>query len=160
MLKIGFLVPDDEGSELSLVCFFPDFLAADFTERSCPREKRSEVALGMFCGRRSGRRAEAIKKRFKKSLTNLGERKLSDNAQPPPPPTVMGILIKDLEASIRTAFPIIHLEIEDTSSGCGENYSVFIVSPVSPHDSAPKTRSAKVFHDFLGVRRKDNPGAA
>jgi len=47
VLKIGFLVPDDEGSKLSFVCFFPDFLAADFTEGSCPREKRSEVALGM-----------------------------------------------------------------------------------------------------------------
>ncbi|KAF9645180.1 bola-like protein [Thelephora ganbajun] len=41
----------------------------------------------------------------------------------------MGILIKDLETAIRDAFPIIHLEIEDTSSGCGENYSVLIVSP-------------------------------
>jgi len=48
VLKIGFLTPDDEGSELSFACFFPDFLAADFTEGSCPREKRSEVALGMF----------------------------------------------------------------------------------------------------------------
>ena len=47
MLKIGFLVPDDEGSELSFARFFPDFLAADFTEVSCPREKRSEVALGI-----------------------------------------------------------------------------------------------------------------
>ena len=46
----------------------------------------------------------------------------------------MGILVKDLEKAIRAAFPIIHLEIEDTSSGCGENYSVFIVSPVSPHN--------------------------
>ena len=36
VLKMGFLVPDDEGSELSFVCLFPDFLAADFTEGSCP----------------------------------------------------------------------------------------------------------------------------
>lgn len=43
----------------------------------------------------------------------------------------MGIIVKDLEAAIRNAFPIIHLEIEDTSSGCGESYSVFIVSSVS-----------------------------
>jgi len=43
----------------------------------------------------------------------------------------MGILKEDFENSIRAAFPIIHLEIEDTSSGCGENYSVFIVSSVS-----------------------------
>jgi len=47
VLKIGFLVPDDEGSELSFVCLFPDFFAADFTELSCPRENRSEVALGI-----------------------------------------------------------------------------------------------------------------
>ena len=47
MLKIGFLVPDDEGSGAWLVCFLLDFLAADFTEGSCLREKRSEVALGM-----------------------------------------------------------------------------------------------------------------
>ena len=43
----------------------------------------------------------------------------------------MGILIKDLETAIRDAFPITHLEIEDNSSGCGESYSVFIVSSVS-----------------------------
>lgn len=56
MLKIGFLVPDEDGSELSFVRFFPDFLAADLTEGSCPREKRSEVALGMF----ASEEAEAI----------------------------------------------------------------------------------------------------
>jgi len=43
----------------------------------------------------------------------------------------MGILKEDFENAIRVAFPVIHLEIEDTSSGCGENYSVFIVSTVS-----------------------------
>ena len=59
---MGFLVPDDEGSELSFVCFFPDFLAAGFTEGSCPREKRSEVALGMFRSRRGGKWTEAKKK--------------------------------------------------------------------------------------------------
>jgi hypothetical protein len=47
VLKIGFLVPDDEGPELSFVDFLPDFLIAGFTEGSCPREKRSEVARGM-----------------------------------------------------------------------------------------------------------------
>ncbi|KAH9916276.1 bola-like protein [Epithele typhae] len=40
----------------------------------------------------------------------------------------MPISAADLEASIRSALPIIHLEIEDTSSGCGENYSIFVVS--------------------------------
>jgi stress-induced morphogen len=43
----------------------------------------------------------------------------------------MGISIEDLEASIRAAFQIIHLEILDQSSGCGESYFVFIVSSVS-----------------------------
>ncbi|KAF9791925.1 bola protein [Thelephora terrestris] len=40
----------------------------------------------------------------------------------------MGILIEDLETAIKNVFPITHLEIEDNSSGCGESYSVFIVS--------------------------------
>jgi len=75
----------------------------------------------------------------------------------------MGLLVKDLEIAIRSAFPIIHLEIEDTFSGCGENYSVFIVSSVSPpknpHEMATGMRSAKVFHGFSGVRREDNPSA-
>ena len=78
MLKIGFLVPDDEGSERSFACFFPDFLAADFTEGSCPREKRSEVALGMF----AVDTAEAIEKgKFLHHQTGRAE--LSDNARPP-----------------------------------------------------------------------------
>jgi len=51
----------------------------------------------------------------------------------------MGITTTDLEIAIRAAFPIIHLEIEDTSSGCGENYSVFIVSTVS-HSEIPVTQ--------------------
>ena len=129
MLKIGFLVPDEEGSELSLVCFFPDFLAADLMGGTCPREKRSEVALGMF----ALKKAEVIDglENSPNSPSKLGRRKLSDNVHRPHP-TVMGIILKDLEAAVRDAFPITHLEIEDTSSGCGESYSVFIVSPVSP----------------------------
>jgi len=54
----------------------------------------------------------------------------------------MGILKEDFENAIRAAFPIIHLEIEDTSSGCGENYSVFIVSTVSTHQD-PVTQHHK-----------------
>ncbi|KAH8101277.1 bola protein [Cristinia sonorae] len=34
----------------------------------------------------------------------------------------------DLEASIRNVIPITHLEIIDQSSGCGENYAIFVVS--------------------------------
>ncbi|KAG8729565.1 hypothetical protein FRC12_020884, partial [Ceratobasidium sp. 428] len=33
-----------------------------------------------------------------------------------------------LEKSLRDAFNPTHLEIQDTSNGCGENYSVIIVS--------------------------------
>ncbi|KAI0744819.1 bola-like protein [Earliella scabrosa] len=40
----------------------------------------------------------------------------------------MPISATDLEAAIRAAMPVIHLEIEDTSNGCGENYAVFVVS--------------------------------
>ena len=42
----------------------------------------------------------------------------------------MPISAVDLEAAIRAAMPVIHLEIEDTSNGCGENYAVFVVSEV------------------------------
>jgi len=73
----------------------------------------------------------------------------------------MGLLVKDLETAIRSAFPIIHLEIEDTSSGCGEIYSVFIVSSVSP-PKIPMSQQQecgrlKYFTSFSGVRREDNP---
>ncbi|KAJ8472932.1 hypothetical protein ONZ51_g8175 [Trametes cubensis] len=40
----------------------------------------------------------------------------------------MPISAADLEAAIRAAMPVTYLEIEDTSNGCGENYSVFVVS--------------------------------
>ena len=42
----------------------------------------------------------------------------------------MPISAADLEAAIHAAMPVIHLEIEDTSNGCGENYSIFVVSEV------------------------------
>ncbi|KAI0656243.1 hypothetical protein C8Q70DRAFT_343226 [Cubamyces menziesii] len=42
----------------------------------------------------------------------------------------MPISAADLEAAIRAAMPVTYLEIEDTSNGCGENYSVFVVSQV------------------------------
>lgn len=50
------------------------------------------------------------------------------------PPRARSTMISaaDLEAAIRAAMPVIHLEIEDTSNGCGENYAVFVVSEVSP----------------------------
>jgi hypothetical protein len=38
--------------------------------------------------------------------------------------------IAALEKAIHAKFVVEHLEIEDTSSGCGENYSVLLVSEV------------------------------
>ncbi|TFK69790.1 bola-like protein [Pluteus cervinus] len=40
----------------------------------------------------------------------------------------MPVDIAELESTIRSAFSVTHLEIEDQSSGCGENYLVLIVS--------------------------------
>ncbi|EIM90496.1 bola-like protein [Stereum hirsutum FP-91666 SS1] len=40
----------------------------------------------------------------------------------------MGVTPEEMEAVIRSAIPITHLQILDESSGCGENYSVVIVS--------------------------------
>ncbi|KAG8828420.1 hypothetical protein FRC19_006518 [Serendipita sp. 401] len=41
----------------------------------------------------------------------------------------MPVSQEDLEATIRNAWPIDHLEIIDVSSGCGESYAVVVVSP-------------------------------
>jgi stress-induced morphogen len=35
-----------------------------------------------------------------------------------------------LEKAVKRAFPVTHLEIHDVSSGCGENYSIVLVSEV------------------------------
>ncbi len=43
----------------------------------------------------------------------------------------MPINLEVLELAIRNALPITYLNIEDQSSGCGENYSIVIVSEVS-----------------------------
>ncbi|KIM77428.1 hypothetical protein PILCRDRAFT_825391 [Piloderma croceum F 1598] len=40
----------------------------------------------------------------------------------------MPINLVDLEAAIRDAVPVAHLEVEDQSSGCGENYAIILVS--------------------------------
>ncbi|ESK85631.1 bola-like protein [Moniliophthora roreri MCA 2997] len=42
----------------------------------------------------------------------------------------MPINIQDLEAAIRNGIPVSHLEIEDQSNGCGENYAIVLVSEV------------------------------
>ncbi|KAJ4481046.1 bola protein, partial [Lentinula aciculospora] len=38
------------------------------------------------------------------------------------------INLADLEAAIRNALPVSHLEIKDQSSGCGESYAIVLVS--------------------------------
>jgi len=47
-----------------------------------------------------------------------------------PPPTSMPVSLIDLEAALRNGIPVTHLEVVDESSGCGEKYSVFVVSDV------------------------------
>lgn len=42
----------------------------------------------------------------------------------------MPVQVAALEQAIRDAFPVSHLQIEDQSSGCGESYSVLLVSEV------------------------------
>jgi stress-induced morphogen len=42
----------------------------------------------------------------------------------------MPVQVAELEQAIRDAFPVSHLHIEDQSSGCGESYSVLLVSEV------------------------------
>lgn len=52
-----------------------------------------------------------------------------------------------LEGAIRSAMPIIHLDIIDQSNGCGENYAVFVVSSVS---GPSRTRARTIFSDGYG----------
>lgn len=40
-----------------------------------------------------------------------------------------------LEKAVKRAIPVTHLEIEDQSSGCGENYSIVLVSEASLHST-------------------------
>ncbi|TFK37639.1 bola-like protein [Crucibulum laeve] len=40
----------------------------------------------------------------------------------------MPVDLNVLETAIRTSFPITHLEIEDQSNGCGDNYAIVLVS--------------------------------
>ena len=57
---------------------------------------------------------------------------LSDYGDPAPlsPPTTMPIDLHAFEKAIKRAIPVTHLEIEDQSSGCGENYAIILVSEV------------------------------
>jgi stress-induced morphogen len=42
----------------------------------------------------------------------------------------MPVTPEELEAAIRAVIPVTHVQVEDNSSGCGENYTVTIVSEV------------------------------
>lgn len=42
----------------------------------------------------------------------------------------MTVTQEELEAAIRAEIPVTHVEVEDNSGGCGEKYSVLIVSEV------------------------------
>ena len=42
----------------------------------------------------------------------------------------MPVTPEELEAAIREAIQVEHVEVEDSSGGCGEKYSVLIVSKV------------------------------
>jgi hypothetical protein len=43
----------------------------------------------------------------------------------------MPITPAELEAAVRAAIQVTHIEVEDNSGSCGDNYSVLIVSKVS-----------------------------
>ena len=68
----------------------------------------------------------------------------------PLPSATMPISAADLETAIRAAMPVHHLEIEDTSNGCGENYEVFVVSSVS-FPSISEAQDAVIDIWVLGV---------
>lgn len=42
----------------------------------------------------------------------------------------MPVTREELEATIRAKIQVIHVEVEDNSGGCGEKFSVLIVSKV------------------------------
>ena len=42
----------------------------------------------------------------------------------------MAVDVKEVEERIRNNLAVAHLEIEDVSNGCGENYAILLVSEV------------------------------
>ncbi|GBE87480.1 bola protein [Sparassis latifolia] len=61
----------------------------------------------------------------------------------------MPISSPDLERAIRSAIAVTHLQITDQSSGCGENYAVFIVS------EAFEGKNTLARHRFINELLKD-----
>lgn len=55
---------------------------------------------------------------------------LSDHLTITLPSTTMPVTAEELEAAIRKAIQVEHVEVEDNSGGCGEKFSVLIVSKV------------------------------
>jgi stress-induced morphogen len=45
----------------------------------------------------------------------------------------MPVNVTDIETAITNALPVSHLEINDQSDGCGESYSIVVVSEVRVH---------------------------
>jgi stress-induced morphogen len=60
----------------------------------------------------------------------------------------MPITREELEAVIRAAIPVTKVNVEDNSGGCGEKYSVLIVSKVPSNPTVsltPMTRRWMIF---------------
>jgi stress-induced morphogen len=86
----------------------------------------------------------------------------------------MPIEVAELEAAIRKAIPSATVvEIEDQSSGCGESFSVLLVSeaslfsslcvpraPIRPSTSASHRQSSFLTGTHTGVSREDHVGEA
>jgi stress-induced morphogen len=75
----------------------------------------------------------------------------------------MPVTREELEAAIRAAIQVTHVNVEDNSGGCGEKYSVLIVSKVLffSLNSDGRTDSNDWTMDGLpGLRRQDDAGTA
>ena len=55
----------------------------------------------------------------------------------------MPVSITDIETAITNALPVLHLEIKDQSNGCGESYSIVVVSEVRVHSFSKVTTSER-----------------
>ena len=72
----------------------------------------------------------------------------------------MPISAVSLENAIKSALPVVHLEIEDESDGCGDKFSVVIVSEVRFFDVTsenPIGRSRRRPHDVAPARSRMLP---
>ena len=72
----------------------------------------------------------------------------------------MTVTAEELEAAIRAAIQTTHVEVQDKSGGCGEKYSVLIVSKVLFFQLDNISYLIDQMTDHLGIRRKDDTGTA